>query len=86
MKTIIIALKSTLTYQSIVIKKPLQPKTNICTFRDVNHARSCFKYLSFSNKVFLKIKFLKKKKKKKNAMLGWGFGRLLAFHAMLMGH
>ena len=27
---------------------------------------SCFKYWSFSNKVFLKIKSLKKKKKKKN--------------------
>ena len=28
---------------------------------------SCFKYLSFSNKVFLKIKSLKKKKKKKHS-------------------
>ena len=38
----------------------------------MNHARSCFKYLSFSNKVFLKIKSLKKKKKKKKCYARMG--------------
>ena len=46
------------------VTKTFGEKYTICLFLERFYC-SCFKYWSFSNKVFLKIKSLKKKKKKK---------------------